>query len=191
LRGEGLPPYYWSLRMTFSSQHAGVSDLEICSDPSFRLVFICEDSSARPLAQQFCRELRQDFGNALQLHTTFWSFDTLQDGSRVNVTAGLAAAAEQVIVCVRAGRRLSTTTQRWFETWMQTGEPCYPALVVLSDASGPRHGITPASVCLHRLATRYGTRFYRRGVRLASDAASSPRARGVSQNGPVDADLEF
>jgi hypothetical protein len=107
--------------------------------PEFNIVMIYEDGDAGRRAKRFSDKLLHEIGCRCQCVRNLWSFDVLAITNVRNAAAGIARAADLVIVSTSGERELSPHIEKWLDLWAWLIDGTNPALVALFENANGEH----------------------------------------------------
>jgi len=101
--------------------------------PEFNIVMIYEDAAAGRRAKRFSDRLLCEIGDQHHCVRNLWSFDVLSLTGVRNAAAGIARAADLVVVSVSGDRAFTPKVEEWLELWAWMIDGSAPALVALFE----------------------------------------------------------
>lgn len=104
----------------------------------FNIVMIYEDADAGRRVKRFSDKLLYALGDEYHYQRNLWSFDVLAITNVRNAAAGVARAADVVIVSASGNHDLSIQVEKWLDLWAWLTNETNPALVALFENTDGR-----------------------------------------------------
>jgi len=99
----------------------------------FNIVIIYEDADAGRRAKHFSDSLLREIGHQFRCVQNLWSFDVLSITEVRNAAAGIARAADLVVLSASGEHELSPRVEKWLALWTWMIDGSTPALVGLFE----------------------------------------------------------
>jgi hypothetical protein len=103
--------------------------------PEFSIVIIYEGTEAGRRAKRLSDRLLREIGDQFRCVQNLWSFDVLSITEVRNAAAGIARAADVVVLSASGDRELAPHVEKWLELWAWMIDGTDPALVALFESA--------------------------------------------------------